>query len=39
MKARPSTEVVGETLEQHGETEFNRIGATAFPNAHFDQYC
>ena len=31
MKARLSTKMVGETLEQHCETEFNRIRATAFP--------
>lgn len=30
MKARLSTKMVGETLEQHCETEFNRIRATAF---------
>ena len=33
MKARLSTKMVGETLEQHCETEFNRIRATAFPRA------
>ena len=33
MKARLSTKMVGETLEQHCETEFNRIRATAFTNA------
>lgn len=37
MKARLSTKMVGETLEQHCETEFNRIRATAFPHAHFDK--
>ena len=31
MKARFSTKMVGETLEQHCETEFNCIRATAFP--------
>ena len=35
MKARLSTKMVGETLEQHCETEFNRIRATAFPKAYF----
>ena len=35
MKARLSTKMVGETLEQHCETEFNRIRATAFPRAYF----
>src|SRR5690554_149610 len=37
MKARLSTKMVGETLEQHCETEFNRIRATAFPYAHFEK--
>lgn len=37
MKARLSTKMVGETLEQHCETEFNRIRATAFPSAYFDK--
>lgn len=37
MKARLSTKMVGETLEQHCETEFNRIRATAFPEAHFEK--
>ena len=37
MKARLSTKMVGETLEQHCETEFNRIRATAFPRAYFEQ--
>ncbi|WP_298924267.1 DUF2130 domain-containing protein [uncultured Ramlibacter sp.] len=37
MKARLSTKMVGETLEQHCETEFNRIRATAFPRAYFDK--
>lgn len=37
MKARLSTKMVGETLEQHCETEFNRIRATAFPMAYFDK--
>lgn len=37
MKARLSTKMVGETLEQHCETEFNRIRATAFPRAHFEK--
>jgi hypothetical protein len=35
MKARLSTKMVGETLEQHCETEFNRIRATAFPTGLF----
>lgn len=37
MKARLSTKMVGETLEQHCETEFNRIRATAFPQAYFEK--
>jgi hypothetical protein len=37
MKARLSTKMVGETLEQHCETEFNRIRATAFPGAYFEK--
>lgn len=37
MKARLSTKMVGETLEQHCETEFNRIRATAFPYAYFEK--
>jgi hypothetical protein len=37
MKAKLSTKMVGETLEQHCETEFNRIRATAFPRAHFEK--
>ena len=37
MKAKLSTKMVGETLEQHCEIEFNRIRATVFPNAFFDK--
>ncbi|MFK7793805.1 MAG: DUF2130 domain-containing protein [Gammaproteobacteria bacterium] len=37
MKVRLSTKMVGETLEQHCETEFNRIRATAFPTAYFEK--
>ena len=37
MKARLSTKMVGETLEQHCETEFNRIRATAFSMAYFEK--
>ena len=37
MKARLSTKMVGETLEQHCETEFNRIRATAFAHAYFEK--
>ncbi len=37
MKARLSTKMVGETLEQHCEIEFNRIRSTAFPKAYFEK--
>lgn len=37
MKARLSTKMVGETLEQHCEVEFNRIRAMAFPMAYFEK--
>ncbi len=37
MKARLSTKMVGETLELHCETEFNRIRASAFPLAYFEK--
>ena len=37
MKAKLSTKMVGESLEQHCEIEFNRIRATAFPNAYFEK--
>jgi len=37
MKARLSTKMVGETLEHHCETEFNRIRATAFPKSYFEK--
>jgi hypothetical protein len=37
MKAKLSTKMVGETLEQHCETEFNKLRATAFPNAYFEK--
>ncbi len=36
-KARLSTKMVGETLEQHCEIEFNKLRATAFPNAYFEK--
>jgi hypothetical protein len=35
LKAKLSTKMVGETLEQHCEYEFNRLRSTAFPNATF----
>ena len=37
MKSKLSTKMVGETLEQHCEFEFNRLRATAFPNAYFEK--
>ena len=37
MKVRMSTKMVGETLEQHCEIEFNRLRAAAFPNAYFEK--
>ncbi|MDR0463086.1 MAG: DUF2130 domain-containing protein [Pseudomonadales bacterium] len=37
MKARLSTKMVGETLEQHCEVTFNQIRATAFPQAYFEK--
>jgi hypothetical protein len=37
MKARLSTKMVGETLEQHCDIEFNKIRSTAFPRAYFEK--
>jgi len=37
MKRKLSTKMVGETLEQHCETEFNRLRATAFNRAYFEK--
>ena len=37
MKARLSTKMVGETLEQHCETEFNKLRPVAFQNAYFEK--
>lgn len=37
MKLKLSTKMVGETLEQHCETEFNKLRATGFQNAHFEK--
>ena len=37
MKARQSTKILGETLEQHCEIEFNKLRATAFPRAYFEK--
>lgn len=37
MKAKLSTKMVGETLEQHCETEFNKLRATGFKNTYFEK--
>lgn len=37
MKLKLSTKMVGETLEQHCETEFNKLRATGFRNAYFEK--
>ena len=37
FKARQSTKMVGESLEQHCLNEFNKLRMTAFPNAYFDK--
>ncbi len=37
MKTRMSTKMVGESLEQHCEIQFNQIRATAFRNAYFEK--
>ncbi len=37
MKAKLSTKMVGESLEQHCEIEFNKLRATAFPHAYFEK--
>jgi len=37
FKAKQSTKMVGESLEQHCEHEFNSIRAAAFPNAYFEK--
>ena len=37
FKARQSTKMVGESLEQHCEAEFNKLRATAFKNAYFEK--
>ena len=37
LKTRMSTKLVGETLEQHCQNEFNRLRMTAFPNAYFEK--
>ena len=37
LKARQSTKMIGETLEQHCEMQFNSIRMAAFPNAYFEK--
>ncbi len=37
MKVKLSTKMIGETLEQHCETEFNKLRATGFQNAYFEK--
>ncbi len=37
MRARRSTKMLGESLEQHCEIEFNRLRPTAFPRAYFEK--
>ncbi|MFH1407731.1 MAG: DUF2130 domain-containing protein [Patescibacteria group bacterium] len=37
MKIKLSTKMIGETLEQHCETEFNKLRATGFQNAYFEK--
>ena len=37
FKARQSTKMVGESLEQHCQIQFNSLRMTAFPNAYFEK--
>ena len=37
FKQKLSTKMIGETLEQHCETEFNKLRSTAFQNAYFEK--
>lgn len=37
MKLKLSTKMIGETLEQHCEAEFNKLRATGFQNAYFEK--
>ncbi len=37
MKTKMSTKMVGESLEQHCQIEFNRLRTTTFPRAYFDK--
>ncbi len=37
LKTKMSTKMIGETLEQHCEIEFNRLRSTGFQNAYFEK--
>ena len=37
LKAKTSVKMLGETLEQHCEIQFNQLRATAFKNAYFEK--
>ena len=37
FKAKQSTKMIGESLEQHCQNEFNKLRMTAFPNAYFEK--
>ena len=37
FKAKQSTKMIGESLEQHCLTQFNQLRMTAFPNAYFEK--
>ena len=37
FKAKQSTKMIGESLEQHCQNEFNSLRMTAFPNAYFEK--
>ena len=37
MRTKLSTKMVGETLEQHCENEFNKLRASTFPRAYFEK--
>ena len=37
MKAKLSTKMIGESLEVHCSTEFNRVRTAMFPNAYFEK--
>jgi len=37
FKQRQSTKMIGESLEQHCESQFNKLRSTAFPTAYFEK--